>query len=179
MAFRRRLHDEVIGPQLVSSLNPNFHSYIRNAWLRARDLAQRFGGVVESLKPSHMYGDEASSVGYVLKVGDIYLSNALPEKSYIVIYGVFNNDENFDYVKFQDGSRVTEWFVKPVYYFTEKIGVWGADPVILSSSGVITIHSQDSGRDRVNAWILAYVVMPRMVSEVGAREERRRRRGRS
>ncbi len=179
--MRRRLEREEtsVGPQLVSSTSPYFHEVASLAWRRAKELATRTGGSVEPLKPEHLYGEEAQNVGYMLKVGEIYPGNVLPEKSYIVIYGIFNTDETLDYVQISDGYRTYDWYVLPVLYYTERMAAWGEGPLVLNAySTKIYVHSLDPNKDRVYAWLLGFVIKPRQQAGAGGGESRGRGRRR-
>jgi len=135
------------------------------------------GGNIETLKPDHLYGNEAQDVGYMLKVGEIYPGNVLPERTYLVIYGIFNTDEALDYVQISDGRRTYDWYVLPVLYYTERMAAWGEGPIILDAYNTrIYVHSLDPNKDRVYAWFLGFVIKPR--EEARPVEERRGRRGR-
>ncbi len=178
--MRRRVdkEDVAVGPQLVSSTSPYFHELASLAWRRARELANRISGNVEPLKPEHLYGDEAQNVGYMLKVGEIYPGNVLPERSYLVIYGIFNTDETLDYVQISDGYRTYDWYVLPVLYYTERMAAWGEGPLVISApSAKIYVHSLDPNKDRVYAWLLGFVIKPRQQpAAAGGGEGRGRRR---
>jgi len=153
---------EEAGPQLISSTCPMFHEIAKLAWRRAKDLARRINGSVEPLKPEHLYGDEGPSIGYMLKVGEIYPGNVLPERTYLVIYGIFNIDETLDYVQISDGYRTYDWYVLPVLYYTERMAAWGEGPIVLNAySTKIYVHSLDPNKDRVYAWLLGFVIKPR------------------
>jgi len=84
LELRELREKALIGPQLISPLSPYFHEIIKIAWNRAKELANRSGGLIESIKPDHLYGDEGPSIGYVLKVGELYPGNTLPEKSFLL-----------------------------------------------------------------------------------------------
>ncbi len=153
---------EDAGPQLISSTSPIFHEIARLAWRRAKDLARRINGSVEPIKPEHLYGDEAQNIGFMLKVGEIYPGNVLPERSYLVIYGIFNIDETLDYIQISDGYRTYDWYVLPVLYYAERMAAWGEGPIVLSAySTKIYVRSLDPNKDRVYAWLLGFVIKPR------------------
>ncbi len=170
---------EDAGPQLISSVSPIFHEIARLAWKRAKDLARRMNGSVEPLKPEHLYGEEAQSVGFMLKVGEIYPGNVLPERTYMVLYGIFNVDETLDYVQISDGYRTYDWYVLPVLYYTERMAAWGEGPITLSTQSVkIYVHSIDQNKDKVYAWLLGFVIKPRAAGGGGERGQGGGRRGR-
>ncbi len=170
-------HRAELGPQLISSTSPYFHDIVRWAWRRAKELASRTGGSIETLRPDHLYGEEAQNIGYMLRVGEIYPGNVLPERTYLVIYGIFNTDETLDYVQISDGRRTYDWYVLPVLYYTERIAVWGEGPIVLDAYSMkLVVHSIDPGRDRVYAWLLGFVIKPRQMPETRGSRGRRRRR---
>ncbi|NPA69611.1 MAG: hypothetical protein GXO26_02280 [Crenarchaeota archaeon] len=168
-----------VGPQLISSTSPYFHELVSWAWRRAKELAARMSGSIETLRPDHFYGNEAQDVGYMLKVGEIYPGNVLPERTYLIIYGIFNTDETLDYIQISDGRRTYDWYVLPVLYYTERMAAWGEGPIVLDAySTKIYVHSLDPNKDRVYAWFLGFVIKPRETAQPSAEEGRGRRGGR-
>lgn len=133
---------------------------VRRAYSIAAEHAKKVGARVEQIAPKHLYGEKAESYGYSLALGR--MSPPLPDASLVVIWGFYNADEYFDYVRFAEGSRVVEWFVEPVAYYPEKTAVWADEPLVLHSGFAIETHTTASEqRDRVYGWPLGFISSPK------------------
>lgn len=154
----------VFAPVFIPVSNRLFEDVVRRAYSKAKELAEKFGGIVEPLKPHHVYsGDDVNNFAYTLKLGEIPLN--LPENSKLVLYGIYNADQYFDYIQIIEGSRTIEWFVEPVYYYPEKTAVWGEGPMVLdgrSTKFFVHTSSTDESKDRVFGWPQAFVVTPKV-----------------
>jgi len=154
----------VFAPVFIPMSNRMFEDIVRRAYSKARELAEKFGGVVEPLRPHHVYsGNDVNNYVYTLKLGEISLN--LTENSKLIVYGIYNADQYFDYLQIIEGSRTIEWFVEPVYYYPEKIAVWGEGPLVLDGkSAKFFVHtsSTDESKDRVFGWPQAFVVIPKV-----------------
>ncbi|MFP3169167.1 hypothetical protein B7L68_02965 [Thermoproteus sp. CP80] len=133
---------------------------IRRSYSIASDHARKVGARVEPLAPKHIYGGDADKYGYSLALGRI--NPPLTEASLVVIWGFYNYDEYFDYVRFVEGGRAVEWFVEPIAYYPEKVAVWIDEPLVFRSGFSIETHTTSSEqRDRVYGWPLGFAVLPR------------------
>lgn len=133
---------------------------IRRSYNIASEHAKKIGAKVEPLSPRHLYGNDAEKYGYSLALGRI--NPPLTEASVVVIWGIYNYDEYFDYIRFIEGGRAVEWFVEPVAYYPEKTAVWIDEPLVLHSGFSIETHTTASEqRDRVYGWPLGYVAVPK------------------
>ncbi|AEA13023.1 MAG: hypothetical protein ACP5I3_07715 [Thermoproteus sp.] len=133
---------------------------IRRSYNIASEHARKVGARVEPLAPRHIYGDDADKYGYSLALGKI--SPPLTEASLVVVWGFYNYDEYFDYVRFVEGGRVVEWFVEPIAYYPEKTAVWIDEPLVFRAGFSIETHTTSSEqRDRVYGWPLGFAVVPR------------------
>ena len=152
--------------------------YIEAAWSRAQDTARRLGAPVEPIKPTHIYSaEDASNFGYSLALRDI--TPQIPDNAVLIIYGIYNADEYFDYIVLVDSrGRTHELFVEPVAYYAEKTGIWLGDPIILNNRSVIRPHttSGDESKDRVYGWLLGYAVVPKSQPQPVEEPRPRRRR---
>ncbi|ABL87972.1 conserved hypothetical protein [Pyrobaculum islandicum DSM 4184] len=132
---------------------------IKRAYEIAREHARKAGGRLEPIQPKHIYGGEADKFGYTLQVGRITVT--LPPASTLVIWGFYNADEYLDFIRFIHDGRVYEWFVEPIAYYPERIGVWLEEPLIFRNTLYIDVHTTSTeGRDRVYGWPLGYFIAP-------------------
>jgi len=95
-------------------------------------------------------------------------------KSNVAIFpfGIINEDPTFDYIKWYSGNKtryIADWFVRPVYLFEEKEGVYAGnlDPYAFRGDESFTIncHSTTSSA-LMQAWILGFAVMPVTLEDV-------------
>lgn len=154
---------------------------IHKAYNIAQDHARKVGARVEPIMPKHIYGEGHEKYSYSLALGRT--NPPLVEASVVVIWGFYNYDEYFDYVRFAEGGRVVEWFVEPLAYYPEKTGVWIDEPLVLHAGFSIETHTTSGEeRDRVYGWPLGFVAAPRQPPSVirsgrGGRGKRRAREG--
>lgn len=154
------------GPIFVPPHQAQFYEIFRAQYEKARAEASRIAaskGItmrVEMLKPVHLNLTE-----YKLPVGD--KTYTLKENRAIFPVGILNLDTSFDYMKWWKGAKVAflaEWFTLPVAYFQEKQGAYkgNLDLVTFRGSETFTFscHSTTEGATTVNAWLLAFVVLP-------------------
>jgi len=151
---------------------------IKRAYGVAQEYAKKIGGRVETLQPRHIYGERAEDFGYTLQVGRIGVT--LQPASVIVLWGFYNADEYLDFVRFIHDGRTYEWFVHPIAYYPERVGVWAEEPYIFRGSLLIDVHATGGEqRDRVYGWPLGYFVAPlQPPQEVKPPRRRRGPRGR-
>lgn len=150
---------------------------IKRAYGLAQEYARKVGGRLELLQPRHIYGDKADAFGYSLQLGRI--SANLPPASVLVIWGFYNSDEYLDFVRFIHEGRVYEWFVEPIAFYPERVGVWAEEPLVFRGSLYIDVHITTSEqRDRAYGWPLGYILSPlRPPEEVRPPRQRGQRRG--
>ncbi|MEM2339433.1 MAG: hypothetical protein QXW83_04450 [Nitrososphaerales archaeon] len=86
--------------------------------------------------------------------------------------GIFNNDDSFDYIRWWSGAGVIwigEWFVRDIYYMTQKQGVYAGNLEHYEFRGPETFrfsaHST-TGAASVDAWFIAFTVRPESMAEV-------------
>ncbi|MEL9990684.1 MAG: hypothetical protein QXP98_11275 [Thermoproteus sp.] len=133
---------------------------IRKSYEIASEHAKKAGAKVEPLMPKHLYGNDADRYGYSLALGRF--TPPLTEGSVVVIWGFYNYDEYFDYVRFIEGGRTVEWFVEPIAYYPEKTAVWIDEPLVFHTGFSIETHTTSSEqRDRVYGWPLGFAAVPR------------------
>lgn len=87
-------------------------------------------------------------------------------------FGVLNEDPTFDYMKWYKGNKtqyIGDWFVRPVYLFEEKEGVYagnvGAYQFRGDESFTVNCHSTTSS-GTIEAWLLAFAVMPTTLEDI-------------
>lgn len=87
-------------------------------------------------------------------------------------FGFLNEDPTFDYMKWWKGAKtryIGDWFVRPIYLFEEKEGVYAGnlDQYVFRGDETFTInlHSTTSSTT-ILAWLLAWAVMPETLEEV-------------
>jgi len=135
---------------------------------------------IEAIKPVHIYGaEDAANYGYSIALRD--LTPQIPDNALLIVYGIYNADEYFDYLVMVDSrGRTHEWFVEPVAYYSEKTGIWLGDPIILNNRSVIRAHttSSEESKDRVYGWLLGYAIIPKTQPEPVEQPRPRRRGGR-
>lgn len=130
---------------------------IKRAYSIAQEYAKKLGGRIETIQPKHIYRDD--KFGYYLQLGRITVN--LPPASVFIIWGFYNSDEYFDFVRFIHDGRVYEWFVEPISYYPERVGVWVDEPLIFRETLYIDVHITTSEeRDRAYGWPLGYYVAP-------------------
>jgi len=109
---------------------------------------------VESLEPVHLGLSE-----YKLPVGDNYV--ALRENIVVYPYGVFSNDPNFVEIEWWAGAKTEmlfSWLTKFVYHTIEKSATMPIQPTF-KGDFTFTVETETPATT-VDAWILAYVVLP-------------------
>ncbi|MEM1597350.1 MAG: hypothetical protein QXP31_02710 [Pyrobaculum sp.] len=132
---------------------------IKKAYGIAQEYARKVGGRLEAIQPRHIYGERADQFGYSLQVGRIEV--ALPPAAVLVVWGFYNSDEYLDFVRFVYDGRVFEWFVEPIAFYPERVGVWLEEPLIFRGSLYIDVHTTSAEqRDRVYGWPLGYFISP-------------------
>jgi hypothetical protein len=132
---------------------------VRRAYSTARELARKVEGRLELIQPKHVYVRDAEKFGYTLQIGRITVN--LPPAGIMVLWGFYNADEYLDFVRFVNNGRVHEWFVHPIAYYPERVGVWFEEPLILRGVVHVDVHATSTeGRDRVYGWPLGYVISP-------------------
>jgi len=149
-----------------------YEAIIDRAYIAARQEAARIATTkriamkIEFLKPAHLSRSLYNLPGtadtlYTLK------SNVA-----IFPFGVINEDPTFDYIKWYSGNKtkyIADWFVRPIYLFEEKEGVYAGnlDQYVFRGDESFTIncHSTTSSTT-IQAWILGFAVMPVTLEDV-------------
>jgi hypothetical protein len=132
---------------------------IKKAYHTAQEHARKIGGRLEPIQPRHIYGDAADKFGYTLQLGRITVN--LPPASVVVLWGFYNADEYLDFVRFIQDSRVYEWFVEPIAYYPERVGVWLEEPLVFRNVVYIDVHTTSTEEvDRAYGWPLGYFISP-------------------
>lgn len=124
---------------------------------------------VEFFKPTHF--NWAAGV-YRLPTG--VTTKTLKPNTAFFPAGVINNDPCFDYMKWWEGAGtryIGDWFTLPVYYFTERQGAYKGNLKRFEFRANETFRFQVNCTttplpDTVNAWMLAFCVMPQTEAEV-------------
>ena len=122
---------------------------------------------VEYFKPVH-FGTAWVARGYKLPTGDT--QKTLLSNCALFPYGILNLDTTFDYMAWYLGAKtdyIGDWFTLPIAYFEEKQGAWKGNLDHYNFRGdetfTFTVHSTTFGSSpdhEVNAWLLAFVVLP-------------------
>ncbi len=149
-----------------------YEAIIDRVYAAARQEAARVAATkriamkIEFLKPVHLgrtlYNLPGSTdVLYTLK------SNVA-----IFPFGIINEDPTFDYIKWYSGNKtkyIADWFVRPVYLFEEKEGVYAGnlDQYVFRGDESFTINCHSTtGSTTLQAWILGFAVMPVTLEDV-------------
>jgi len=163
----------VASPVFVPPTVPEFYEITRSAYLAARAEAARIATGkrikvrVEALKPTHI-----GLTQYKLPTGDQTFT--LKTNTAIFPYGILNRDSSFDYMKWWEGNKtryIGDWFTLPVYYFAEfKQGAYKGNLENYAFRGDETFtfncHSTTTPTPTtVDAWLLAFVVIPETMAE--------------
>ncbi len=132
---------------------------IKKAYAVAQEYARKVGGRLEVIQPRHIYGEAADKFGYSLQLGRITVN--LPPAAVLVVWGFYNADEYLDFVRFIQDGRVYEWFVEPIAYYPERVGVWAEEPLVFRNVLYIDVHTTSGEeRDRTYGWPLGYYISP-------------------
>jgi len=129
-------------------------------------MAKRIPMKIEFLKPVHLDLTEYKLPGSQDK------TYTLKSNCAIFPFGIMNIDPTFDYMKWWEGNKtryIGDWFVKPVYFFEEKEGAYAGKLEEYEFRGDETFtfncHST-TGSTSLDAWLLAFAVMPVTLEEV-------------
>jgi len=121
---------------------------------------------IEFLKPVHL-----NRTLYNLP-GSADTEYTLKTNVAIFPFGILNEDPTFDSMKWYEGAKtryIGDWFVRPVYLFEEKEGVYAGNLEAYEFRGdetfTINCHSTTSSTT-LQAWLLAWAVMPTTLEEV-------------
>jgi hypothetical protein len=160
------------GPVFAPPHRDEFYRIIAERYIAARTEADAIGRAkrikmrVEFLKPVHL-----NLTDYTLPVGDTEITMA--DDCALFPYGILNLDSSFDYMKWWTGAKVQyigDWFVLPVYYFLEKQGAYKGNlstyEFRAGETFTFNVHSTTSPTPaKVNAWLLAFAVLPATKAE--------------
>lgn len=162
------------GPVFAPTHRDEFYAIVGERYAAARAEAESIGATkrihmrVEFFKPVHFEFDD-----YALPVGDTEVT--LEDNCAFFPYGIINNDEYFDYMKWYEGAKIVyigDWFTMPVYRFDERQGAYKGNvkhyEFRAGETFTFTIHSSSTASPApttVNAWLLAFVVLPRTKAE--------------
>lgn len=128
--------------------------------------AKRIPMKVEFLKPVHL-----DRTLYNLP-GSADTKYTLKSNVAIFSFGIINEDPTFDYMKWWQGAKtkyIGDWFVRPIYLFEEKEGVYAGNLRAYEVRGdeTFTIHCHSTTNSTtIQAWLLAFAVMPTTLEEV-------------
>jgi len=161
------------GPVFAPPHRDEFYAIIGERYREARAEAIKIASqkgiqmLIEFFKPSHFGWTE-----YKLPVGDTQ-KTLKDNVAFLPVGLAYMDDAGFDYIKWYDGNKTTligEWFVKPVYYFREKQGVYKGNLRQYTWKGsetfTFTVHSTTSPTPTyVTAWLLAFVVLPKNMQD--------------
>lgn len=127
---------------------------------------KRIAMKVEFLKPVHL-----NRTLYNLP-GSADTTYTLKSNVGIFPFGIINEDPTFDYQKWYEGAKtryIGDWFVRPIYLFEEKEGVYAGNLSEYEFRGdetfTINCHST-TGSTTILAWLLAFAIMPVTLEEV-------------
>ena len=166
------------GPTFAPTHRDEFYEIIGRRYADAVAEASKIAAAkgirmaVEQFKPVH-FGSDWVTRGYKLPTGDT--TKTLKSNVAFFPYGIMNWDTTFDYMKWYEGAKtdyIGDWFVLPVAYFEEKQGAYKGNLDHYNFRGdetfTFTVHSTTYGTSpdhEVNAWILAFVVLPSTLKE--------------
>jgi len=149
-----------------------YEAIIDRAYAAARKEAaviaatKRISMKIEFLKPAHL----SRSLYNLAGSADTLFT--LKSNVAIFPFGIINEDPTFDYIKWYSGNKtkyIADWFVRPVYLFEEKEGVYAGnlDQYVFRGDESFTIncHSTTSSTT-IQAWILGFAVMPVTLEDV-------------
>lgn len=171
--FRKLSAPSPQGPAFAPTHRDEFYDVITRRYNDARLEAAKIASskgikmTIEQFKPIH-FGAAWVARGYVLPCGDT--EKTLLENVTFFPYGILNLDTDFDYMKWYEGAKtqyVGDWFTLPISYFQEHQGAYKGNLDHYNFRGgetfTFTVHSITGGTSpgaNVNAWILAFVVLP-------------------
>lgn len=117
--------------------------------------------VVERTKPKH-FGYSTYKIP-----ANAYKAYRVNDYSAIFFAGIFNNDDSFDYVDWWEGNKssvIGEWFVRDIYYFQERQGIYAGnlDYYKFKPSSSFTFYAHDTTvtSTEVDGWFVAFTVVP-------------------
>jgi len=123
--------------------------------------AKKLQYVVERTKPAHL-----GLTTYAIPA-NAEKSYRLNDYSALFFAGIFNNDSSFDYLTWWEGKKtgyIGEWFVKDIYYFKERQGVYAGNLDYYqfkpSASFTFYAHSTTVTATSVDGWFIAFTVVP-------------------
>lgn len=149
-----------------------YQAIIEKAYADARAEAARVAATkriamkVEFLKPVHL-----NRTLYDLP-GTVDTQYTLKTNVGIFPFGIINEDPTFDYMKWWKGAKteyIGDWFVRPIYLFEEKEGVYAGnlDKYQFRGDETFTINCHSTtGSTTILGWLLAFAVMPTTLEEV-------------
>jgi len=160
------------GPVFAPPHRDEFYSIVGERYAAARAEAAKIGEAkritmrVEFFKPVHF-----NWTSYRLPTGDTLAT--LEDNCAFFPYGILNKDECFDYMKWWEGNKVVyigDWFTLPVYSYEEKQGAYKGNLLGYEFRSGETfdfyVHCTTTPMPSdVNAWLLAFVVLPRTMAE--------------
>ena len=173
------------GPVFAPAHRDEFYAIIGARYVEARGEAAKIAATkgirmtLETFKPVH-FGTLWAAAGYKLPIGDA-LKTLLSNVAFFP-YGVLNIAEEsgaavFDYMKWYEGNKtdyIGDWFVLPVYYYQEQQGVYKGNLAHYNFRGdetfTFSVHHVTQGftaspETEVDAWLLAFVVLPATLKE--------------
>jgi len=149
-----------------------YEAIIDKVYVAARQEAARIATTkriamkIEFLKPGHINRSLYNLPG---STDTLY---TLKSNVAIFPFGIINEDPTFDYIKWYSGNKtkyIADWFVRPIYLFEEKEGVYAGnlDPYVFRGDESFTIncHSTTSSTT-IEAWLLGFAVMPVTLEDV-------------
>lgn len=125
--------------------------------------SKRISMKVEFLKPVHL-----NLTTYKLP-GNADTEYTLKSNVGIFPFGILNNDPVFDYMKWYEGAKtryIGDWFVRPIYFFEEREGAYAGRNDAYYFRGDQTFTFYAHGSASLDAWLLAFAVMPVTLEEV-------------
>jgi len=127
---------------------------------------KRISTKIEFLKPAHL-----SRTLYNLP-GSTDTLYTLKSNVAIFPFGIINEDPTFDYMKWYSGNKtkyIADWFVRPIYLFEEKEGVYAGklDQYVFRGDESFTINCHSTtGSTTIQGWLLGFAVMPVTLEDV-------------
>lgn len=164
-------------PYFVSTIKPEFHAIIDEAYALAKAEAMRIyqqRGIqtkIELLRPVHLNLSTTGATIFMLP-GTANTDYTLKSNTAIFPWGVMNQDPTWYAMKWYEGAGtkyIGDWYVRPVYFFEEQQGAYGGqlEPYAFRGDQSFRFYClSNAASANIYGWLLAFAVMPTTLEEV-------------
>jgi hypothetical protein len=164
-------------PFFVSSIKPEFHAIIDEAYAMAKAEAMRIfsqRGIqtkIELLRPVHLGYSTTGATIFTLP-GSANSDYTLKSNTALFPWGVINQDPTWFSLKWYEGAGtkyIGDWYTRPVYFFEEMQGAYGGqlEPYAFRGDQSFRFYAlSNTGSTTIQGWLLAFAVMPTTLEEV-------------